>query len=284
VSDPGSAAIEPGPAAIDPERAPIDPEPAPNGTRHVQSDPGWTAQGPPDAPPVVLVHGSRLTRAAWAAVSRRLARAHRVITVDLPGHGSQSAVPFTLAEAADAVQRAIDQAAGGRAVVVGHSLGGYVAMDLAARSPASVRGLVVSGASLEPGGAWAPAVRAFAWFLGSRFVGGLDWLNDRYFRARFPPEVAEPLVAARYWGRGGSAGLRAIVTEQFAPRLARYPGPTLILNGELDVILRLGERDFLRAARSGRRQLIPRATHLALLDSPHEFAAAVAAFARSLGR
>jgi pimeloyl-ACP methyl ester carboxylesterase len=230
----------------------------------------------------VLVHGSRLTRACWVGVNRHLAREFRVIAVDLPGHGSQAAVEFTLARAADSVARAIDEAAGGRAVVVGHSLGGYVTMELAAVSPDRVRGLVVSGATLEPGGRWSPAFRALGGFLGSRYVGALDWLNDRYLRLLYPTDVAEPVVAARYWAQGGTAGLRAIVAERFIPRLAAYPGPVLLLNGELDVVLRLGERAFLRAARQGRRKVIPRATHLAHLDRPDRFAAAVASFARSL--
>jgi pimeloyl-ACP methyl ester carboxylesterase len=206
-----------------------------------------------------------------------------VIAVDLPGHGSQATVPFTLAGAAATVARVIDEAAGGRAVVVGHSLGGYVSMELAATLPQRVRGLVVAGASLEPGGPWSPAFRALAAFLASRYVGALDWLNDRYLRVLYPSEIAEPIVAARYWAGGGTAGLRAIVAERFLPRLAAYPGPTLVLNGELDVILRLGERAFLRAAQHGRRRLIPRAMHLAHLDRPERFAGAVAAFARSLG-
>jgi pimeloyl-ACP methyl ester carboxylesterase len=107
-------------------------------------------------------------------VSRFLATTHRVIAVDLPGHGSRGAETFTLPAAAAAIAAAIDAEAGGRAVVVGHSLGGYAAMDLAARSPDRVRGLVVSGASQEPRGRWSPAFRALAWFLGSRYVGALD--------------------------------------------------------------------------------------------------------------
>ena len=254
---------------------------APN-SEPASSDPGWSVDGLPSGPPVVLVHGSRLTRASWLGVIRRLEASHRLIAVDLPGHGSRGADRFTLASAAAAVGRAIDEAGGGRAIVVGHSLGGYAAMELAATSPERVRGLVLSGASLEPAGRWSPAFRAFAWFLGSRYVGGLDWLNDRYFRLRYPPEIAEPIVAARYWVAGGTLGLRAIVRERFVPRLAAYPGPTLLLNGELDVILRLGERTFLRAARHGRLRLIPRATHLALLDRPDAFAAAVADFVASV--
>jgi pimeloyl-ACP methyl ester carboxylesterase len=230
----------------------------------------------------VLVHGSRLTRASWRGVIDRLENEFRLIAVDLPGHGSRATEPFTLPGAAAVIASAIDSAAGGRAVVVGHSLGGYAAMELAATSPQRVRGLVLSGASLEPGGRWSPAFRGLAWFLASPMVGLLDRLNDRFFRARYRSEIAEPIVAAGYWVYGGTLGLRSIVAERFEPRLAAYPGPTLILNGELDVILRQGERAFLRAAQRGQRRVIPGATHLANLDRPDAFAAATARFARGL--
>jgi len=248
----------------------------------VPQDPGWSADGPAGAPPIVLIHGSRLTRAVWRAVSSRLAGEFRVIAIDLPGHGSRAAEPFTLAGAAAVIAAVIDDAAGGRAVVVGHSLGGYTAMELAATSPGRVRGLVIVGASQEPGGRWRLAFAALAWLLGSPMVGGLNRLNDRYFRRRYPPEIAEPVVAGGYWTAGGAAAVRGLTTEAFLPRLAAYPGRTLIVNGELDLILRLGAREFRRAARHGRARVIPRGTHLVQLDAPDRFATAVADFARSL--
>lgn len=215
-------------------------------------------------------------------MSNRLAREFRVIVMDLPGHGLRAAEPFTLAGAAAVIAAVVNQAAGGRAVVVGHSLGGYAAMELAATSPARVRGLVIVGASQEPSGRWRLAFSALAWLLASPFVGGLDRLNDRYFRRRYPPDIAEPVVAGGYWTAGGAAGVRGLTSESFLPRLAAYPGRTLIVNGELDLIPRLGARQFRRAARHGRARVIPRGTHLVQLDAPDQFAAAVADFARSL--
>ena len=66
------------------------------------------------------------------------------------------------------------------------------------------------------------------------------------------------------------------------PRLAAYPGATLILNGELDVIFRLGAPTFAAAAVDPRRVRLAGATHLANLDRPLAFTAAVRRFARSL--
>ena len=74
----------------------------------------------------------------------------------------------------DEVAAAIEEAAGGRAVVVGLSLGGYVAMDLAARRPELVRGLVLSGATAEPVGLLATPYLALAWVM-DRFDGPALW-------------------------------------------------------------------------------------------------------------
>ena len=102
--------------------------------------------------------------------------------------------PFTLAGARDQVIRVIDEAAGGRAVLAGLSLGGYVAMEVAAQAPERVRALILSGATAEPTGPRVWPYRGLAWVLG-RFDGPrLDALNARFFRARFPSAIPEPIV------------------------------------------------------------------------------------------
>jgi pimeloyl-ACP methyl ester carboxylesterase len=239
----------------------------------------YDVAGPLDAQAIVFVHGTRLSRAAWTPQVARLADAFRVVTVDLPGHGALADVRFTLAGAADALAEVIDEAAGGRAVVVGHSLGGYVAMELAARSPERVTGLVLAGASREPVGPWSLPYRWLALLLRVGDRPALGGLNARFFRWRFGPAISEPLVAGGFWPRGGAAALGALMGERFIPRLERYPGPTLILNGALDPLFRLGERAFLAAAQDGRREVIPRATHLLNLDRPAAFSEAVRRFA-----
>jgi pimeloyl-ACP methyl ester carboxylesterase len=242
----------------------------------------YDVAGPPDAPPIVLVHGTRLSRAAWSPQVESLARDFRLIVPDLPGHGALAEVPFTLAGAADALAAIIDEAAGGRALVVGHSLGGYVAMELASRSPERVAGLVLAGASREPIGAWTLPYRWLALLLRIGSRPALDGLNTRFFRWRFGPVIADQLVAGGFWPRGGAIALGALMGERFIPRLERYPGPTLILNGALDPLFRLGERAFLAAARNGRREVIPRATHLLNLDRPAAFNEAIRRFAAAI--
>src|SRR5918992_4149420 len=105
-------------------------------------------QGEGDA--LVLLHGVATSRLVWRRVIGPLARRRRVIAVDVPGFGeSEPAGPgFELDEVAD---RLVDGLAPGRFDLVGHSLGGAVAVATAARHPDRVRRLVlVAPAGLAP--------------------------------------------------------------------------------------------------------------------------------------
>lgn len=247
-------------------------------------DPTITAVGPPGAPAIVFLHGTRLTRAAWVAQLEGLGGEFRAIAVDLPGHGARADQPFTLDGAADIVAATIrEQAADGRAVVVGLSLGGYVAMVLAAREPERVRGLVLAGATAEPVGVRSLAYRALAVAMDRLDGPALERLNAWFFLTRYPRSIAEPIVAAGFWSKGGAQALRTLFGQRFVPRLAAYPGPTLILNGEWDLLFRLSAGTFAAAARDARRVRLGGALHLTNLDRPAAFNEAVRRFARSLG-
>lgn len=239
---------------------------------------GVRTAGPVEAPAIVFVHGTRLTGSMWAPQVAALADTYRCVTVDLPGHGALADRSFTLDAAADVVAHAVRQTSGGRAVVVGLSLGGYSAMHLAARSPDLVRGLVLSGATAEPVGWRAAPFLALAAGMDTFDGPRLDSLNAWFFRTRFPSAIAEPIIAGGFWSAGGADALRALVGERFAPRLAAYLGPTLILNGSLDVVFRLSAGSFARVARQPRRVRLAGATHLANLDRPAAFSHAVRSF------
>lgn len=256
---------------------------------HSSIDNSWTAVGPPAAPAIVFIHGTRLTRAFWSAQVEALRSEFRVITLDLPGHGTRSADAFTLERAADGIAAAIRQdghsSGGGRVapvVVVGLSLGGYVAMVLAAREPELVRGLVLAGATAEPVGIRAVAFKALAAALERFDAPPLNRVNAWFFRTRYPGAIAEPIIAGGFWSRGGAAAVRTIVGQRFAPRLATYPGSTLIINGEWDLPFRWSSGTFAAVARDARRVRLAGALHLSNLDRPAAFTEAVRQFARSV--
>jgi pimeloyl-ACP methyl ester carboxylesterase len=160
-------------------------------------------------------------------------------------------------------------------------------MDAASRHPDRVRGLVIAGATAEPAGPARHAFRAFAWALAAVPLRPFDRLNTWFFRRRYVAEVAEGVVRGGYWTRGGAAAVRELIspagaTTSFRDRLLAYGGPILVINGDLDLLFRLGARSFLRGIPGVRRRLLRRTTHLSPFDSPREFAAAVRDFASSL--
>jgi pimeloyl-ACP methyl ester carboxylesterase len=102
-------------------------------------------------PPLVCLHGFLDTWRTWELVLPALERRHDVLAVTLAGHagGPPIAGEIGAAALADAVERAMDEAGFGTAHLVGNSLGGYVALQLAARDRART---VVAFA---PAGGWA---------------------------------------------------------------------------------------------------------------------------------
>lgn len=231
----------------------------------------------------MFLHGTRLTGASWATQVAALGGQYRCLAPDLPGHGSAAADSFTVDGAARRVADLIErETSGGRAILVGLSLGGYVAMAVAAGWPDRVAGLVISGATAEPVGIRSLAYRGLATIFRVVPVPVLDRVNRWFFGWRFPPEVGDPILADGFSFRGGAVAVRSLVGERFKPRLAGYPGPSLLLNGEYDLFFRPTERSFAAVAADPRRLVIRRATHLANLDQPAAFSAAVGRFARSL--
>ncbi len=240
----------------------------------------YTAVGPPGAPAIVLVHGTRLSRGMWHPQLAALSGGFRVIALDLPGHGALRDRTFDWDEAVDEIARVIDEAAGGRAVLCGFSLGGYLAIDVAARYPDKVAGLAISGASAEPRGRVMPiAIRWLAALMDQTSRPRLERLNRSWFRRRFPPATSNAILAGGFGFEAGSVALRELIGRDARGTFASYPGPSLILNGQLDLPFRLGERGFLKVARDPRVVVLRRASHLANLDRPSSYSAALARFA-----
>ena len=102
-------------------------------------------------PVLVFIHGAGMDHTVWALQSRYFAhRGRSVLALDLPGHGkSQGPAPTDIAAMAEWVVRFLDAAAVEQAVLVGHSMGALVALEVAARHQGRVAGLALCGAALK---------------------------------------------------------------------------------------------------------------------------------------
>lgn len=137
-------------------------------------------------PPLVLVHGLSCHRGFWDGQVEHFSRDHRVLAMDLRGHGGSDAPEqrYTMRALAEDVGWICTQLEIRRPVVVGHSLGGLVALELAAISAEQVGAVVLVDSVLLPGREREPFVRELVAAL--RSAGGEGALRE-YYATFFAP-------------------------------------------------------------------------------------------------
>jgi pimeloyl-ACP methyl ester carboxylesterase len=248
---------------------------------------GVEIAGPNNAQEIVFVHGTVFNRTMWVPQREALSREFRVITPDLPGHGTRADEPFRMETAVETLDGIFEDLIGESAHLVGLSLGGYVATEFARRRPEKVDDLILSSSSANPVGILGTLSRVVgrATILASK--SGLveratDWLTERYVRSReLRPAVADEIVDAGFDLRPfGEAGVE-IADEDFRTAFASFSGPALVLNGKWDLVMRLGEGDHASAKGDAEVQVIDGAGHVCNLDRPGVYASAVEHFVNS---
>lgn len=245
--------------------------------------------GPPEGPPVVLLHGwvyDALT--TWHRMIPLLADSHRVVAVDLRSHGKTDRIRgrFEIEDLADEVARCLDALGLGCVPIVGYSMGGMTAQALALRHPARVDRLVLVATAARP-------VRLPRWAMLSMFAVGRTVARiDR---------VTLPRIAHRYLIRAGAvdpahsawlwesmmnrdvdlqyeAGF-AIARFDARDRLGRIRVPTLVIVPARDQMILAGAQREMAALIPGARLVeFPRARHEVLLTHAEEAAATVRTF------
>jgi pimeloyl-ACP methyl ester carboxylesterase len=248
------------------------------------------------APPLVLVHGLGGTIENWRALAPPLAERHRVLVPDLPGHGRSSLL--TEAQDVDALAGAIlaiaDEEEMHGAVLVGHSLGGAVALRGAVLRPDVVRGLVLAAAAgigstsraahvtlavlgvARPGRLIAPYRGAWAHSrLGRRAAFGWWGVADP---DGLEPQLAEAfLVGPAHHIDTRQAG-RALLASDPRPELDRVGCPCLCLWGASDNWVRLEDgMEYARRLRAPLRT-IAGCGHLLIGERPDACLAAIRDF------
>jgi len=232
-------------------------------------------------PPVLLLHGFTQTGACLGPLARVLARDHRVLLADLPGHGGSAELAGAdLWTAADLLARAVTEASPDRhpAVVVGYSLGGRLALHLALRHPDTVQAVVLVGATAGIDDDAARAARAAAdATLADHIVDVgvdaflLEWLDQPLFAglpawARFDGE-RRANTAAGLAGSLRHAGTGAM--EPLWDRVGAIDAPSLVLAGGRDAkFAALAGRLADAIGANASADLVPDAGHAAHLEAP----------------
>ena len=243
-------------------------------------------------PPLVLLHGLGSSRRAWDPVVRPLADHFDVIAVDLPGFGESAPLPLETepspAALAAAVAGLLDDLGVTAAHLAGNSLGGWVALELAAIRPAASLTL------LSPAGLWhgnvpryqQASLRATRWLarhtggLLSRLVtyrlGRILVLSQTHGRpARLTSEYARTAIRAMGTSPGVEATLRATATRRY---LATAPicAPVTVAFGSRDrLLLRRQSRHLDQLPPGSRVEVLPGCGHVPIADDPEAVAALI---------
>lgn len=221
-------------------------------------------------PSVLLVHGIRTSASMWRAQLEHLdALGVPARAIDLPGHGKQISAAFSLAACREAIEEGWQQLPQGRRIVVGLSLGGYLALDWAARTPSTVDAVLAASCAVRPRGVALAGYRRLAELI-SRLPDQGQGLNDAMSRRMLSAEGVRDVAA------GGTAlevmapALAAIGGVDPIADLHRITAPVWLVNGAWDHF-RIEQRRFWRAVRTGRLIVVPRAGHLVSLERPQVF-------------
>ncbi|MEW9527281.1 alpha/beta fold hydrolase [Microbispora sp. NPDC049125] len=227
--------------------------------------------------PVVFIHGIRVSGTMWSPVRSCLTAPSAA--PDLPGHGSRRGVPYDTDAACAVVAETIEEL-GGRALVVGLSLGGYVGISVAARHPALVAGLVAMGCTARPDWIGAGLYR-IAGRLAAADPERADKMSRYGFRRALPGVAGEAVVEGGVHCEVMPSVVDAVAAEDPVASLATYPGRVWLVNGSRDPF-RVDERRFLRACRHGSLTHIPGRGHLTVLADPAWLAGYIDGAARAV--
>jgi len=238
--------------------------------------------------PLVLLHGFPLNSTIWQEQTKALSDHYRVILPDLRGHG-QSPVPegtYDMDSMAGDVFRLMDTLNLEKAVIMGHSMGGYVTLAAWRRDPSRFNALGLIGSH-----AWADtdeqrnnrAAQAERVFLeGSSVIA--ESMMPRLFAPNVDP--AEPfleqarniMLATKPLGIIGS--LRGMAARpDSSTLLPKINVPTLIVNGDNDQIVPMQRAEAMAVAITGAVLVtVENAGHMTMLEQPHATALAIRNF------
>ncbi|MBT8203728.1 MAG: alpha/beta fold hydrolase [Acidimicrobiia bacterium] len=233
--------------------------------------------GPRGGVPLVFLHDASSNLAMWKPQLDILSAEFRCIAIDLPGHGALQGSDFTLEGAVAEVADVLRHDAGGRGVLVGLSVGGYVGIATAAHHPELVAGLVASGVGSHSA---TPRVSRIQGRLLPIFGFLLKRPAAKALRRIAPAETAAAIRERGLSWRGAGDAMRDLAGRNMNALLRRYDGPVLVLLGERDAPNIDGAPQLVAGVPNAEIEILPDAGHSCSLSQPEDFSLAVRDFVR----
>lgn len=212
----------------------------------------YRVSGPEGAPVLVMIHGTGASLHTWEPLRERLDNRFRVVAYDQPGHGLTGPHPerdYEYSGMVDALDAVFAAEGIEEAVLIGNSMGGWVAWRDAIENPARVRALVLVDASGLPYDAASDPIgfRIMTSPIGRTLASKLtprSLIEQSVYDAIEKDEVIDEAMVDRYWELLRYPGNRSAMVDQFAgqredasERLSEITQPTLIVWGSEDLLI-----------------------------------------------
>jgi pimeloyl-ACP methyl ester carboxylesterase len=238
--------------------------------------------GPREAPAVILLHGFGASLDTWEPWARALSARYRVIRFDLPGFGLTGPDPtgdYTDAREMKILIDLMDQLGVVRASLIGNSLGGRIAWTFAALHPDRVNRLVLVSPDgfASPGFAYNKPSKTPMIMRALPYVAPRSLLKASLAPAYARPEALSEATVTRYRDMLLAPGVRRAILARMgqtilrdpAPILARIQAPTLLLWGEKDGMIPIGNAaDYLRDMPHATLVRLPNLGHVPFEEDP----------------
>ena len=228
-------------------------------------------------PALVLIHGAVLNGGMWAPIAADLGRDFKVVTPDLPGHGTRAGEPFRLDTAVAMVREIAQSLAPSPIVLCGDSLGGYVSLASAASLGDQLKGAVLGGCT---GNFQGPVILLLK---AQMALGKLaspaklkSQLEARILKEKY--EAGPAILAGGISPESFAVAVRELQKVDFRAVLASITVPLVFVNGSRDWAHTLGERGTLAANPRATLRRFPGTGHGVTIIRPAEFTAIVREF------
>jgi pimeloyl-ACP methyl ester carboxylesterase len=250
-------------------------------------------------PAMVFIHGLGACWQTWLENLPFFAESHRCVAMDLAGFGASELVDgdVSMERYAQSVAELLDRLDIERAAVLGNSMGGFIALELAVRYPDLVERLVLVSAAVfwqeyrhaQPLVALAQATEGS---IGRALVGSEKWLVRRprlrefaltlggiHAPASLPEELQAEILLTAKRTEGFLPALRALASYPLREELSRVTCPTLVVWGDKDTLVGVGHAfELEREIADAEVSIYEGVGHVVMLEAPERFNREVAAF------
>jgi pimeloyl-ACP methyl ester carboxylesterase len=239
---------------------------------------GFDVSGPADAPAVLFTHGYQASAAMWEPQRTGLDDAYRVITWDIRGHGASGIdddpALYSQELMLGDMLALLDHLGVDRAVLVGHSLGGFASLRFLLQHPERVAGLVLFGSGP---GFRDPDARAKWNEMADRFAGGVEAKGLEILQ-RAGREVSEAKHRSAVALAHAARGILKQHDSKVMDAIAAISVPTLVVVGTEDKQF-IGSSEYMAKKIPGAQLAwIEGAAHAANMEDPKAFNAALRSF------